>query len=131
MTGISGTLAAGTITPPHIEYSQLSPMLLVFGLAIAGVLVEAFVPRPQRRPIHLVLTLGGLAAAFVLVIVTAAGSSLFANGSPGRIDAMGAVAVDGPTLFIWGTILVLAFVSVLLIAESSHDASPFAAQRAG
>src|SRR6202034_839026 len=34
------------------------------------------------------------------------------------------------TLFIWGTILVLAFVSVLLIAESSHDVSPFAAQAA-
>jgi NADH-quinone oxidoreductase subunit N len=43
---------------------------------------------------------------------------------------MGAVAVDGPALFIQGTILVLAFVSVLLIAESSHDVSPFVAQAA-
>ena len=40
------------------------------------------------------------------------------------------MAVDGPTLFIWGTILVLAFVSVMLIAESSHDVSPFVAQAA-
>ena len=128
MTGISGTVAAGTpIAPPHIEYGQLSPMLLVFGLAIAGVLVEAFVPRPRRRVVHLVLTLGGLTAAFVLTVVIAATSSLFANGSPGHIAAMGAVAVDGPTLFIQGTILVLAFVSVLLIAESSHEVSPFAA----
>ena len=116
MTGISGPLAAADITPPHIEYSQLSPMLLVFGLAIAGVLVEAFVPRAHRRAFHLVLTLGGLAASFVLTILIAATSSLFAHGSPGHIAAMGAVAVDGPTLFIWGTILVLAFVSVLLIA---------------
>jgi proton-translocating NADH-quinone oxidoreductase chain N len=130
VTGISGPLAAADITPPHIEYSQLSPMLLVFGLAIAGVLVEAFVPRAHRRAFHLVLTLGGLAAAFVLTILVAATSSLFAHGSPGHIAAMGAVAVDGPTLFIWGTILVLAFVSVLLIAESSHDVSPFAAQAA-
>ena len=130
MTGISGPLAAADITPPHIEYSQLSPMLLVFGLAIAGVLVEAFVPRAHRRAFHLVLTLGGLAASFVLTILIAATSSLFAHGSPGHIAAMGAVAVDGPTLFIWGTILVLAFVSVLLIAESSHDVSPFAAQAA-
>ena len=38
--------------------------------------------------------------------------------------------MDRPTLFIQGTILVLAFVSVLLIAESSHDVSPFAAQAA-
>ena len=38
--------------------------------------------------------------------------------------------MDGPTLFIQGTILVLAFVSVLLIADSSHDDQPFAAQAA-
>ena len=37
---------------------------------------------------------------------------------PATSLAMGAVAVDRPTLFIQGTILVLAFVSVLLIAES-------------
>jgi len=41
---------------------------------------------------------------------------------------MGAVAVDRPTLFIQGTILVLAFASVLLIGDSSN--SPFAAQAA-
>src|SRR6202042_1950 len=32
--------------------------------------------------------------------------------------------------FIWGTIIVLAFVSIMLIAESSHDVVPFAAQAA-
>ena len=36
------------IPPPHIEYWQLSPMLLVFAVAVAGVLVEAFVPRAVR-----------------------------------------------------------------------------------
>src|SRR5205823_10241246 len=59
-----------------------------------------------------------------------ASSNLFAHGSPGHVAAEGAVGVDGPTLFIWGTILVLAFVSVMLIAESSHDVSPFVAQAA-
>jgi NADH-quinone oxidoreductase subunit N len=43
---------------------------------------------------------------------------------------MGAVAVDRPTLFIQGTILVLAAVSVLLIADASHDVSSFAGQAA-
>ena len=127
----SGVLAAaGAIRAPHIEYGQLSPMLVVFGLAVAGVLVEAFVPRAARRPVHLVLSLGGLAAAFVLTIVVAASNTLFGGHAAGRIAAEGAVAVDRPTLFIQGTILVLAFVSVLLIAESSHDVSPFAAQAA-
>jgi NADH-quinone oxidoreductase subunit N len=118
---------AGAITPPHIEYGQLSPMLVVFGAAVAGILVEAFTPRPLRRAFHLVLTMGSLAAAFVLTIVTAS-DSIFSHGSPGHVAAAGAVAVDRPTLFIWGTILVLAFASVLLIADNSN--SPFAAQAA-
>jgi NADH-quinone oxidoreductase subunit N len=128
---VSATIAAaGAITPPSIEYSQLCPMLVVFGVAVAGVLVEAFLPRQLRRAVHLVLTLGGLTLAFILTIVVASRKSLFANHSPGHVAAMGAVAVDRPTLFIQGTILVLAFVSMLLIAESSHDVSPFAAQAA-
>jgi proton-translocating NADH-quinone oxidoreductase chain N len=126
---VTGLLAAstGTITPPSIEYGQLSPMLVVFGAAVAGVLVEAFIPRLARRPVHLVLTLGSLLAAFILTIVTAS-DSIFSNGSPGHVAAQGAVAVDRPTLFIQGTILVLALVSVLLIADTSN--SPFAAQAA-
>src|SRR5262249_54166631 len=48
----------------------------------------------------------------------------------GHINAEGAVGVAQPTLFIQGTILVLAFISVLLIAESSHEVSAFAAQAA-
>jgi proton-translocating NADH-quinone oxidoreductase chain N len=129
---VTASLAAlaPTISTPHIEYGQLSPLLLVFGAAIAGVLIEAFAPRHLRRVLHITLTLGSLAGAFVLVIVVAAAGSLFADGSPGRVAAVGAVGVDGPTLFIWGTILVLAFISVLLIAESSHEVSAFAAQAA-
>ncbi len=30
---------------PSVEYGSLSPMLIVFGVAVAGVLVEAFLPR--------------------------------------------------------------------------------------
>ena len=127
---IAALAAAPTIPAPHIEYSQLGPMLVVFGAATVGVLVEAFAPRALRRPIHLPLTLGGLAAAFVWTIVIGATNSTFKGGSPGHIAAQGAVAVDRPTLFIQGTILVLAFISVLLIAESSHEVSPFAAQAA-
>ncbi len=129
MTGSVAALAPA-FHPPQIQYGQLSPMLLVFAAAIVGVLVEAFAPRPMRRPLHLAVTLGGLAAAFVLTVFVAADSSLFGHGSPGRIAAEGAVGVDRPTLFIQGTILVLAFVSVLLIAESSHEVSAFTAQAA-
>ena len=37
--------AAPTIAAPHIEWSLLSPMLLVFAAALAGVLIEAFASR--------------------------------------------------------------------------------------
>jgi len=128
VTGVLAAPAAATITPPSIEYGQLAPMLVVFAAAVVGVLVEAFVPRPLRRAVQIVLSLAALAASFVWTIVVAASHQIFANGSPGHVAAAGAVAVDRPTLFIQGTILVLAFASVLLIADSS--VSPFAAQAA-
>jgi len=118
---------SGTIPAPHFEWGQLAPMLVVFGAAVAGVLVEAFTPRPLRRGVQLVIALGALLAAFVLTIVVST-FSIFDHGSPGHVAAVGAVAVDRPTLFIQGTILVLAFVSVLLIADTSN--SPFAVQAA-
>jgi NADH-quinone oxidoreductase subunit N len=104
----------GTIPAPTIEYALLAPMLVVFGAAIVGVLVEAFAPRYLRSAIHQPLTLLSLAGAFALTIWRAY------EGIPTKPAAMGAVAVDGPALFIWGTILVLAFVSVLLIHDEDH-----------
>jgi NADH-quinone oxidoreductase subunit N len=126
---VTGVLADSAAIPaPSIEYGQLVPMLVVFGAAIVGVLVEAFAPRRVRLTTQLILALGSLAAAFILTIVVGATDRLFASGSPGHVAAMGAVAVDRPTLFIQGTIVILAFVSVLLIGDTSH--SPFAAQAA-
>jgi len=128
VTGVLAASTSGAISPPSIEYSQLGPMLVVFGAAVVGVLVEAFASRPLRYPIQVAISLASLAAAFVWTIVVAGTRSIFRSGSPGHVAAMGAVAVDRPTLFIQGTILVLAFVSVLLIADRSN--SPFIAQAA-
>ncbi len=99
---------------PSIEYGALSPMLIVFGVAIVGILVEAFAPRALRYPIQLVLALGGLVAAFVATV-------LLAQDDVEILAAEGSVAVDGPTLFLWGTILLLSFAGVLLMAERSVD----------
>ena len=48
-TGAVAAAAPSPIAAPSIEYSQLAPMLVVFGAAVIGVLVEAFVPRELRR----------------------------------------------------------------------------------
>ncbi|MCW2689834.1 MAG: nuoN [Mycobacterium sp.] len=102
-----------TLPTPSVEYGQLSPMLIVFGVAVAGVLVEAFLPRRQRYATQLALGLGGLLAAFVAVVMLARGL----HGSSGHIAVMGAVAVDAPALFLQGTIVLIGVLGMLLIAE--------------
>ena len=75
-------------------------MLIVFGVAVAGVLVEAFLPRKARYRAQLVLSLGragsrpGRGAADRPAIARQLGHSVVA----------GAVAIDRPTLFLQGTI---------------------------
>ena len=40
-----------TFDAPKIEYFTVSPILIVLGVAVIGVLIEAFVPRaPSLRP---------------------------------------------------------------------------------
>ena len=98
---------------PTVEYDLVSPMLIVFAVAIIGVLVEAFLPRQRRYASQLVLALGGLAAALVAVVVLARGM----HGSVGQSAVMGAVVVDTPALFLQATILLVGVLGILLIAE--------------
>ena len=52
------TLAADpAFHAPDIDYGKLSPLLIVFGVALVGVLVEAFVPREHRYLVQTVLAL--------------------------------------------------------------------------
>ena len=102
---------------PTVEYGLLSPMLIVFGAAVAGVLVEAFLPRRHRYSAQLVLTLGGLVAAFVAVVVLARDMHEGHGRVLGRTAVMGAVAVDPAALFLQGTILLIGILGILLIAE--------------
>ena len=98
---------------PSVEYGLLSPMLIVFGAAIAGVLVEAFVGRERRYAVQMALSLVGLAGAFVAVVQVAREL----HGAVGHIAVIGAVAVDAPALFLQGTILLVGILGILLIAE--------------
>ncbi|MBB5776484.1 NADH-quinone oxidoreductase subunit NuoN [Nonomuraea jabiensis] len=111
-----------SIPAPTIEYGTLAPLLVVFGAAVIGVLVEAFAPRYLRKSIHVPLTLLSLFGAFALVLV-----QVLRGNVPTAPVAMGAVAVDGPALFIWGVILVLSFVCVLLINDEGHFVASAAA----
>ena len=118
MSPLSLSQAAGAVTAatdpttfikaPSISYSGMSPILIVLGGACVGVLIEALVPRAQRYASQLTVTVGTLVAALIAVI---------ALHDRSETTVSGALAVDGATLFLQGTILVLAVLSVLLIAD--------------
>lgn len=98
-----------------IEYFLLSPILIVFGIAIVGVLAEAFLPRRLRYGAQVALALGGLVAAFVAVVAVA--RSVPAEGSRAALEA---VAVDRPTLFLQGTIVLVSVLAVIFVAERNR-----------
>jgi NADH-quinone oxidoreductase subunit N len=105
-------LAVDRLPTPHIDYAEVLPMLIVLGVAVVGVLVEAFFPRERRYISQVVLSLAGLVAALIAVVVQA-GAHL--------VTAEGAVAVDGPTLFIQGTIIAVSIGGILLMAERTLE----------
>jgi NADH-quinone oxidoreductase subunit N len=114
--------AADALQLPHINYAALAPMLILFGGAALGVLVEAFAPRGRRYPVQVVVGLLSLVAALVLVIKEAGVRELTAGN---------AIAVDGPALFLEGTLVVLGIVALLLVAERSLEpGGPFVAAAA-
>jgi NADH-quinone oxidoreductase subunit N len=115
-----------TFTVPALNYFALAPMLILFGAACVGILLEAFLPRAVRQPVQVVLALVALLGSLVAVIVQAVTS----EGIP-VITGGTAVAIDGPALFLQGSLAVLGLVSVLLLADRSTEAGGvFTAQAA-
>ncbi|MGH8791976.1 MAG: NADH-quinone oxidoreductase subunit NuoN [Stackebrandtia sp.] len=110
----------GSISFPDIDYAALSPLLIVFGAAFVGLLIETLMPRGRRYMPQVVLSLAALAGSLIAVLAnigkdpapvfTGAATS---NGAL-RVDS---IVVDGPGLFLIGTIATLGMIAVLLIAE--------------
>ena len=48
-------IAADSLQLPHLNYAALAPMLILFGGAAVGVLVEAFAGRGRRYPVQVVV----------------------------------------------------------------------------
>ncbi|MFL6023890.1 MAG: NADH-quinone oxidoreductase subunit NuoN [Marmoricola sp.] len=103
---------------PHLEYSQLAPLLIVLGVATLGVLVEAAVPRTQRYAVQVSLAVAGLVAAIADAIWVFDKLHPWGGAAkPGRIVAEGALTLDGPAIFCWLLVLAFSLLSVLLFAE--------------
>ena len=116
-------LVTADFTAASINYAAILPLLVVFAFALVGILVEAFVPRERRYGIQVALTLVGLVAAFLAVVLVAVNNQVATAGvaaatSTGVGGAIkGALVIDGPALFLQGLVLVLSFMGVLTMAE--------------
>jgi NADH-quinone oxidoreductase subunit N len=99
-------------TAPILNYAQLAPILIVLAGAIIGVLIEAFAPRGSRHTSQLFITISSLVAAFGALMRVRTQSSVDA--------AMGSVAFDGAGVLLQGSILIIALLSIFLIADQEN-----------
>ena len=117
--------------PPHIDWAALTPVLIVFGAGLIGVLVAGFVPRRARRGTQ--VALAALATAGALIAIVWRWTVVMAEG-PQEI-AGGALIEDGPALLAQGIIALVSLVALLVVADRSEwgeDAfAPQAATRPG
>jgi NADH-quinone oxidoreductase subunit N len=121
---------------PTLEYDHLWPLILVLGVACLGVVVEAFLPRAARYLAQTLLAVAGLVAALVGTIIVGTDLDRLTDGDAvvarGIVGSMGTIAIDGPTVYLWGLTLVFAILGVLLFAERRLEGgvSAFAGQAA-
>lgn len=110
-----------------VEYAAVSPMLIVFGAGVVGILVETFAPPPRRAALHAVVSFGALIAALIALAAL--------TGGPAHTALGGAIAIDGLTRATQAILLVGAIPAVALLlprgradlAEISHsEAVPLA-----
>lgn len=115
-----------TFVPPVVQWGALTPVLIVFGAAVLGVLLEAFLPLRARRGVQTVLAIGALGASLVAVgwrwsVVQESGASELVGG---------AVIEDLPALATQMVILLCSLVGVLVIADKAGGEEAFAARAA-
>ena len=106
---------------PSVDYAAVAPMLIVFVAALLAVLVEAFAPRTARFVSQVVLASVAIAAALISVVY-------LGTQEKAVTTAGGAVVIDGPALFLQGTILVLGLMALLTMADEAPESGAFTAQ---
>jgi len=125
--------ATDTFVKPHLAYDALLPILVVFGAACVGVLIEAFLPRERRYGAQFGLAMISLVVALVRVVIGAGNLPKLGDGAArGLFGSEGTIAIDGPTMFLWGLVLVFGLGGVLLFGERRVEGgvSAFAGQAA-
>ena len=121
------------MTTPAIAWAALTPLLVVLGSAVVGVLFEAFLPRSARRGVQIVLSFAAVAGALGAVVwrlvhvrgagprfvAVAGGSSSEVSKAAGKgtPPLIGTFVEDAPALVFQTVILVCALVALFVIAD--------------
>ncbi len=100
------------LTAPSLGYLLLSPMIIVFAAAVIGVLVEAFMGKTHRAAVQLTISIGALSLALLQLWRIRDLSSTTA--------AVASVTIDKAGIFLQATVVVLALIAVLLIADQEN-----------
>jgi len=105
-----------TFEAPVVAWAYLTPVMIVLGTGVLGVLVEALVPERVRRTVQIVLAL--LATSGAVVAVALLWPKVSANG--GTVVLGGSMVIDGPALVLQGTVALLAMVALLVVADRTE-----------
>ena len=113
------------MTSPVIDWAALTPILIVLGAAVLGVIVEAFVPRNARRGVQVTLTMLAIASSLVsavwrATVVASSGPTSIAQSPTGDGVGIGTFVEDGVGIAFQLIILTCAFFAVLVIADRTQ-----------
>lgn len=97
---------------PSLSYSLLAPILIVLTGALLGVLVEAFLGKAHRAAIQLTISIGTLLLSLQQLWRIRELSS--------TTVAVNSVTIDKAGIFLQATVVLLAVVAVLLIADQEN-----------
>ena len=103
---------------PGIDYIALLPLIIVFGGAVLGVAVEAFLTRRGRflaQEVLAVLTLAGAIAATAIIWFT----------HDTGVAGVYALMLDGPTFVVWSIVLLFSLLAVALFGDRVRGDSSF------
>lgn len=99
-------------TAPVLNYTLLSPILILLAGALIGVLVEAFASKALRPLMQLSVTVGTLVLSLAQLWRIRNETSTTA--------AMGSVVIDGPAILLQASILIIAIISIFVIADTDN-----------
>ena len=108
-----------TFTAPVLDYALLAPILIVLAGALIGVLIEAFARSSVRASAQLFVAVATLVISFAQLVRV--------RGEASTTPAMGSLAFDGAGVLLQGSILIIALLSIFLIADQDNFTAAAAA----